>query len=244
MRKITINRPFFFSAIIELVQELLISNIHNKFEENMWKTFQVIAPTGSNYWRKMRKIAINRPFFFFTAIIELVQEPLISNMHNQFEEDMWKTFQVFAPTRSNYWRKMWKIAINRPFFFSAIIELVRELVISNMHNKFEKDTWKTFQVIAPTRSNYCRKMWKIAINLPFFFLAIIELVRELVISNMHNKFEKDTWKTFQVIALTRSNYWRERWKIAISRPFWIFFQPLLNLSEKWSLVTCKTHLGR
>ena len=30
------------------------------------------------------------------------------------------------------------------FFFSAIIELVRELVISNMHNKFEKDMWKTF----------------------------------------------------------------------------------------------------
>ena len=61
---------------------------------------------------------------------------------------------------------------------------------------------------------------------------------------MHNKFEKDTWKTFQVIAPTRSNYWRKRWKIAISRPFWIFFQPLLNLSEKWSLVTCKTNLGR
>ena len=167
--------------------------MHNKFEEEMWKTFQVIAPTRSNYWRKMRKIAINRPFFFFLAIIELVQELLISNMHNQFEEDMWKTFQLIAPTRSNYWRKMWKIAINRPFFFfSAIIELVRELVISNMHNKFEKDMWKTFQVIAPTRSNYWRKMWKIAINRPFFF----------------------------------------------------FFRPLLNLSENWSLVTCITNLKR
>ena len=131
------------------------------------------------------------------------------------------------------------------FFFSAIIELVRELVISNMHNTFEKDMWKTFQVIAPTRSNYWRKMWKIAINRPFFFFsAIIELVRELVISNMHNKFEKDTWKSFQVIAPTWSNYWRKRWKIAISRPFWIFFQPLMNLSVKWSLVTCKTTLGR
>ena len=37
-------------------------------------------------------------------------------------------------------------------FFSAIINLVRELVICNIHNKFGKDTWKTFQVIAPTRS--------------------------------------------------------------------------------------------
>ena len=29
-----------------------------------------------------------------------------------------------------------------------------------------------------------------------FFIAIIELVREILISNMHNKFGKDTWKTF------------------------------------------------
>ena len=35
-------------------------------------------------------------------------------------------------------------------FFPAIIELVREVVISNMQNKFGKETWKTFQVIAPT----------------------------------------------------------------------------------------------
>ena len=41
-----------------------------------------------------------------------------------------------------------------------------------------------------------------------FFLAIIEFVRELLISNMHNKFEEDTWKTFQVIEPTRANYWR------------------------------------
>ena len=36
-------------------------------------------------------------------------------------------------------------------FFSAIIELVWELVISNMHNKFQQDTWTTLQVIVPTR---------------------------------------------------------------------------------------------
>ena len=33
----------------------------------------------------------------------------------------------------------------------AIIELVRELAISNMQNKFEQDTWKTWQIIVPTR---------------------------------------------------------------------------------------------
>ena len=61
---------------------------------------------------------------------------------------------------------------------------------------------------------------------------------------MHNKFEEDTWIFFQVIAPTRSNYWRKRRKIAISRPFWIFFQPLLKMSDNWSLVTCITNLGR
>ena len=74
----------------------------------------------------------------------------------------------FKFTRSNYWRKMQKIAINRPFrFFSAIIELVRELDITNMHNKFRKDTWTTFHAVAPRRSNYWHKMRKLAINRPF-----------------------------------------------------------------------------
>ena len=36
---------------------------------------------------------------------------------------------------------------------SAIIKLVRELVISNMHNQFGKDTRNTTEVIPPTRSN-------------------------------------------------------------------------------------------
>ena len=57
-------------------------------------------------------------------------------MHNKLEQDTMKTFEINAPTRSNYWRKMLKHAISRQFF-SAIIEIVQELVIINMHNKFE-----------------------------------------------------------------------------------------------------------
>ena len=34
-------------------------------------------------------------------------------------------------------------------FFSAIIELVRELHICSMHNTFEEDTWKTFMFSPP-----------------------------------------------------------------------------------------------
>ena len=193
-------------------------------------------------------MTINLPFVFFPAIIELVRELVISNMHNRFEDDTWKTFQVIAPTRSNYWRKMRKIAINRPFkiFFQPLLNLSNNYLLVTCITNLKRIRGNFFQVIAPTRSNYWRKMRKIAINLPFwiFFLAINELVQELPISNMHNKFEEYTWKAFQVIAPTRSNYWRKRRKIAISWPFYFFFQPLLSLSENWSLVTCITNLGR
>ena len=46
----------------------------------------------------------------------------------------------------------------------------------------------------------------IYIELVSFFLAIIEFVRELLIRNMHNTIQQDTWTTFEVIAPTRSNH--------------------------------------
>ena len=104
-----------------------------------------------------------------------------------------------------------------------------------------------FQVIAPTRSNYGRKINVKNRNKSTIFIflpAIIELVQELLISNMHNKLEEDTCENVEVIAPTRSNYWRKMRKIAINRPFWIFFQPLLNLSKNYLLVTCITNLKR
>ena len=60
-------------------------------------------------------------------------------------ERIHKKFSCYPPTRSNYWHKMQRnhnksANLN---FFSAIIEIVPELVISNMGNKFGRDTWKT-----------------------------------------------------------------------------------------------------
>ena len=104
-----------------------------------------------------------------------------------------------------------------------------------------------FQVIAPTRSNYGRKINVKNRNkstILIFLPAIIELVQELLISNMHNKLEEDTCENVEVIAPTRSNYWRKMRKIAINRPLWIFFQPLLNMSKNYLLVTCITNLKR
>ena len=46
-----------------------------------------------------------------------------------------------TPTKQDYNRK----------FFSAITKRVQDLFTSKMQNKFEKDSWKTFQVIVPTR---------------------------------------------------------------------------------------------
>ena len=66
-------------------------------------------------------------------------------------------FQVIAPTRSNYGRKRNVKNHNKStilIFLPAIIELVQELLISNMHNKLEEDTCENVEVIAPTRSNY------------------------------------------------------------------------------------------
>ena len=66
-------------------------------------------------------------------------------------------FQVIAPTRSNYGCKINVKNRNKStilFFLPAIIELVQELLISNMHNKLEEDTCENVEVIAPTRSNY------------------------------------------------------------------------------------------
>ena len=66
-------------------------------------------------------------------------------------------FQVIAPTRSNYGRKINGKNRNKStilIFLPAIIELVQELLISNMHNKLEEDTCENVEVIAPTRSNY------------------------------------------------------------------------------------------
>ena len=66
-------------------------------------------------------------------------------------------FQVIAPTRSNYGRKINVKNRNKStilIFLPAIIELVQELLISNMHNKLEEDTCENVEVIVPTRSNY------------------------------------------------------------------------------------------
>ena len=86
-----------------------------------------------HYWRKMLKIAINRPFCIFVKpLLKLSEDYLlvtgITNL-NRIHEQLFK--------------------LSRPQgqIISAIIELVQELVICNMRNKFGKDT---FQVIVPT----------------------------------------------------------------------------------------------
>ena len=63
-------------------------------------------------------------------------------MHNKFEEDKWKTFPSYRANKvkllTQNVKNHNKSAILN--FLSAIIELVRELFISNIHNKFEEDT--------------------------------------------------------------------------------------------------------
>ena len=78
------------------------------------------------------------------------------------------------------------------------------MVISNMQYKIWEDTRKTFEFITPNKvkleMSNAKNHYQSAIS-----STIIELVPELVISNMHNTFEQDksTWNTFQIIATTR-----------------------------------------
>ena len=153
MRKMTINRPFwiFFQPLLNLSENWLLVTCITDLKMIHEKLFKLSRPQCQIIDVKCEKIAINRPFEIFSAIIELAQELLINNKHNKFEENTWKTFQVIAPTRSNYWRKMRKNRIKSAIlkFFSAIIELFQELLIGNMHNKFEENTWKTFKLSRP-----------------------------------------------------------------------------------------------
>ena len=87
---------------------------------------------------------------------------------------------------------------------SAIIEHVRELVTSIMQNKFGKNSWTLF---SSYRAHKAKLLTLNAKNRNKSAIlekksAIIDLVRELLISNMRNKFEQDTWNTSQVIAPT------------------------------------------
>ena len=49
-------------------------------------------PQGQILDVKYEKIAINRPFWFFSGINESVWELVICNMPNRFVKDTWKTF--------------------------------------------------------------------------------------------------------------------------------------------------------
>ena len=59
----------------------------------------------------------------------------------------WKCFRPQGKISDIKWEK--SQSIGHFAFFSTFIELVRELVINTMHNKFEENTRKTV-VIVPT----------------------------------------------------------------------------------------------
>ena len=111
-----------------------------------------------------------------------------------------------------------------------------------MHNKFGQDKWKNVHVISPTRWNYWRTMWEIAINLPFWFFlqpllnlsgnwSFVTCVTNW--GSRNNFFFKSSRPQGQIIEV-------ECKKSAIS----IFFSHYRTLSETCVLVTCITNLGR
>ena len=90
----------------------------------------------------MQKISINQLFqIFFQPLLNLSENCLLVTCSRNLKRIHEKLFKLSRPKGQIIDIKcenLNKSAIEK--FFSAIIELVRELVISNMHNKFWKDT--------------------------------------------------------------------------------------------------------
>ena len=59
---------------------------------------------------------------------------------------------------------------------------------------------------------------------------------------MHNKFEQDTWKILKSSPCLQGQIVDVKYEKSIGH--FDFFQPILNLSENWLLVTCITYLSR
>ena len=79
----------------------------------------------------------------FQLLLNLSKNYLLVTCITNLKKIREKLFKLSCPQGQIIDLKGRKIVISRLViltFFSAIIELVRELVISNMHNKFGKDT--------------------------------------------------------------------------------------------------------
>ena len=75
--------------------------------------------------------------------------------------------------------------------------LYNELVREQVSNKFQHDTWKTWQVIMPTRRNFKAEICHFVQNISnfAFFQPYIKLFRKLSNSSIQDKFKRDTWKS-------------------------------------------------
>ena len=104
MQKMTVNWPFliFFLPLLNSSENWLLVTCITDLKIIQGKLFKLSRPQGQIIGVKCEKSQLISHFEFFSFIIELVQELLISHMHNKFEENTWKTFQVIAPTRANY----------------------------------------------------------------------------------------------------------------------------------------------
>ena len=162
MRKRTINRPFriFYQPLLNLFENWLLVTCITDLKMIHEKLFKLSRPQGQIIDVKMWKIPKNLPFWiFFQPSVNLSKNYLLVTCITNLKRIREKLLKYRKLFRS----KMRKIAINRQFwnFFQPLLNLSKNyLLVKFMHNKFEDDTWQTFQVIAPTRSNYWRKMRK------------------------------------------------------------------------------------
>ena len=206
MWKIAISRPFwfFYRPLLSLSKNCLLVTCITNLKRILVKMLKLSRlQTRSNYWRKMRKIAINRPFWiFFQPLLNLSKNYLLVTCIKNLKRICEKLFKLSGPQGQIIdvkWEKsQW---IGHFFFFSAIIELVQELLISNIHTKVEENMWKTFQVIAPTGSNYWfpqneKNRNKSAIF--FFFRPLLNLSKNYLLVTCINNLKRICEKLFNL----------------------------------------------
>ena len=123
--------------------------MHNKYGEGYMK--KISRTQGQIIDKKCKKIAIKQPFrFFYQTLSKLSKNSLlvtcIKNLSRIHEKPLTRTQGQIIDVKCE------KSAILNSF--SAIIELVWELVICNRHSKFGEDTWTIFPVIVSTIKCY------------------------------------------------------------------------------------------
>ena len=174
--------------------------MHNKFDQDTWNNFEVIAPTRPNHWQmKLNEWVFRPPLCKYRPNCarrtacgwrDQCDDTALQTQDSKFEP--WRSEAEHATSQSRRFHTILNLYewAGKKHFVS--LKLVGHSGVRARDFRFSKQAALT-TAPGPTPLNYWRKIQKMLRKFGNFefFSAKLELVRELVISNMHNKFGKD-----------------------------------------------------